>query len=113
MMSRGRIIISQDAFAVSLEQRVLEAERDRSAAAAMKKDCHLLEAALSTDQCIISLDDKARNHFRRLCSRLPEIRSICWVNPCTPEEKAVAWLEAGAPAERVRLLGSPSQRPEK
>ena len=80
--------------------------------AILDKDRRLIEAALVTDKRVTSLDDHVRRHLQDHLSQLPEIRLICWVNPGMPEEEAVAWLEAGAPAERIRLLGTISPRPE-
>jgi hypothetical protein len=68
------------------------------------KDFLLLEAACDSDRVIISLDEKARGHFKSLANTIGEIRSIAWVNP--EQENAVAWLEAGAPTEPKRLLGA-------
>ena len=46
----------------------------------MQKDFHLLEAALATDQTIISLDRSIRDIFARAAERVGEIRDIVWVN---------------------------------
>ena len=53
----------------------------------MWKDFRLLEAALATDQTIISLDETIRRHFTRAAQRVGEIRDIVWVNPERTKEQ--------------------------
>ena len=71
----------------------------------MQKDCHLLEAALATDQTVVSLDGNARQYFAGASQRVGEIRDIVWVNPERMEEEApIVWLQNGAPPEEHRKL---------
>jgi hypothetical protein len=77
--------------------------------ATMTKDILLLEAALATDRSITSLDEKtARKYFAQAAKSIPKLQSIVWVNPDKPEEGAIDWLQAGAPAEPKRMLGNAS-----
>jgi hypothetical protein len=105
MMARRKVVFVEIASHLSLENRISRVESNEVIAAVMEKDRRLVEAALVTEERVISLDDRMRQHLQDHVARLSEVRSICWVNPCTPEEKAIAWLEAGAPAERSRMLG--------
>ena len=71
----------------------------------MEKDFHLLQAALATDQTIISLDETIRELFKRASQSVGEIRDIIWINPDrTAEEHPIAWLQNGAPREPHRQL---------
>ena len=71
----------------------------------MRKDFHLLEAALATDQTIISLDETVRGCFARATRHVGEIRDIVWVNPeRMEEEEPFVWLQNGAPPEDHRQL---------
>ena len=73
----------------------------------MQKDFHLLEAALATDQTVISLDEVIRGLFAHASQRVGEIRDIVWVNPeRMEEEEPLAWLQNGAPPENHRKLGT-------
>ena len=74
-------------------------------AAIVEKDRHLIEAGLATDQRIASLDDRVRDHLKEHSSVLREVAPICWINPNTPEEQVIFWLESGAPADGFRTLG--------
>ena len=73
----------------------------------MDKDFHLLQAALATDQTIISLDETIRGLFKRASQSVGEIRGIIWVNPDrTAEEQPITWLQNGAPPEAHRQLSA-------
>ena len=71
----------------------------------MQKDFHLLDAALATDQTIISLEEIIRGLFARATQRVGEIRDIVWVNPeRMEEEEPLVWLQNGAPPDDHRKL---------
>jgi hypothetical protein len=106
MMARRKVEFVEVAAHLSLERRITRAESDEAIAAVMEKDRRLVEAALVTEQRVISLDDRMREHLHNHVSKLPEVQSICRVNPNKGEERAIAWLESGAPAERSRMLES-------
>ena len=104
-MARKKIELVEVAPHLTLEKRIARAVVDTHLAAIIDKDRRLIEAALVTEERVVSLDDHVRRHLQDHVAQLPEVRSICWVNPCAPAEQAVAWLDAGAPAERARTLG--------
>ena len=79
-----------------LRQQVELENISRTQKNAMLKDCHLIEAALATDQRIIALDDAARALFSEASSNISEIQNILWVNPVAEPEQVMAWLN-GAP----------------
>ncbi len=105
MMARKKIELVEVAPHLTLEKRVERTALTPDLTPVLDKDRCLIEAALVTEKRVISLDDRMRKHLQNHLSRLPEVRSICWINPCTPQEGAVTWLEAGAPSERSRMLG--------
>lgn len=45
------------------------------------KDIHLLEAALESDRCIFSLDDKMRSLLKQAVICCPDLVTIIWANP--------------------------------
>jgi hypothetical protein len=77
---------------------------DAGVVAVMLKDAHLVEAALASDLRIASLDDTVRGHFCRMSSTCQELRQVFWVNPTTPDEGCIPWIESGAPDESSRTL---------
>jgi hypothetical protein len=89
----------------ALRTRVERVAPEPGVAAIMLKDMHLVEAARASEQRILSLDDRARHHFRQAAGAVHELRPLCWVNPGKAAEQAAEWLAAGAPADRHRKLG--------
>jgi hypothetical protein len=105
MMARKKVERFEIAARDSLSERIREMISDARMAAVLENDRHLIEAALATEKRVSSLDEEVRRSLRAVRNELPEVKSVCWVNPSTPDENAVAWLESGAPAEAVRTLG--------
>ncbi len=63
------------------------------------KDLPLIEAALRTNNIVVSLDEEARAAFR-----LPELNAITWANPAIERDRMKTWLEAGAePVDEWKL----------
>ena len=90
-----------------LRDKVTDTTSNEDEIGAMEKDFHLLQAALTTDQTIISLDETVRGLFKQASQQVGEIRNIIWVNPDrTAEEHPIAWLQNGAPPEAYRRLSA-------
>lgn len=90
-----------------LQAKVTDTASDEDEIEAMEKDFHLLQAALATDQTVISLDETVRQLFKRASQQVGEIRDIIWVNPDrVVEEHPIAWLQNGAPSEAHRQLSA-------
>ena len=90
-----------------LRDKVTNTASDEDEIEAMKKDFHLLQAALATDRTVVSLDETVRGLFKRASQQVGEIRNIIWVNPDrTAEEQPIAWLQNGAPAKAERRLSA-------
>jgi hypothetical protein len=80
----------------------------------VRKDLHLVEAAVATGAAVLSRDDRARRLFARLASELRELKGILWINPCEATERVNAWLQRNAPDEPERHLGAhAAPRPER
>ena len=90
-----------------LQAKVTTTTNDADEIEAMQKDFHLLQAALATDQTVISLDETVRGLFKQASQQVGEIRNIIWVNPDrTAEEQPIAWLQNGALPEASRRLSA-------
>ena len=74
---------------------------------AVRKDIHLIHAALATDRSIVSCDETVRQLFSNASSTVHELSPIVWVNPDREEETPILWLENGAEAEPNRMLCRP------
>jgi hypothetical protein len=107
MLARKKLVVVPEDQLRSLEERFARSTADIPLQTIMLKDRHLLEAALAAEERILSNDDKVRHQLREHIESLQELKAIHWVNPCTPDETAVAWLERGAPDDRSRSLGRP------
>ena len=71
---------------------------------AVRKDIHLIHAALAADRSIVSCDEIARQLFGNASAAVPDLSSIVWVNPDREAESPIQWLENGAEAEPDRML---------
>ena len=88
-----------------LQDKVTNTASDEDEIEGIKKDFHLLQAALATDHTIISCEQYVRKLFAIASQRVGEIRHIIWVNPNrAEEERPIVWLQNGAPPEAQRRL---------
>lgn len=106
MAQRGILERSATGPDSSLRRRIENAASSDLNAAAMLKDCRLIEAARQADRTVLSLDDTVRKLFATICGAVRELRPIVWVNPMQPHEQCVAWIAGGARPERQRMLRS-------
>lgn len=83
-------------------ERTAVHKKDREA---IRKDGHLIEAAIATDSIVVSLDETARRLFVEAANRVDALRGIVWVNPENSDEASIDWLEKGAKVENKRRLG--------
>jgi hypothetical protein len=64
-----------------------------------QKDLHLIEAALATDNVVVSLDDKARAELS-----VPAAAEVMWVHPVDEGGHVIYWLNKGAePVDEWKL----------
>jgi hypothetical protein len=89
-----------------LRKKLEEVVGDHKAHREILKDLHLIEAALATDNTVISCDDRARTLFHYTTTKIRQLRTVAWVNPQKQGDPTVKWLEAGAPKDREHLLGN-------
>ena len=64
------------------------------------KDLPLVEAALRTDNIVVSLDETARQAFQ-----LRELNLVSWVNPVREAHRMRQWLVEGSPPVEEWRLG--------
>jgi hypothetical protein len=98
MYARKKIVLLQMPGNPDLRLRLTQGhdpvERD-----AILKDAHLIEAALSADRIVASLDENARVLFKAA-----ELNVVTWVNPVSERTRIRAWLEEGArPVDEWKL----------
>ncbi|MDT7806686.1 MAG: hypothetical protein QOJ70_499 [Acidobacteriota bacterium] len=72
---------------------------------ALRKDFHLIEAAIAHDKTVVSSDEIVRRLFKAAAHSVAAIKKVVWVNPVVPAEESIAWLKGGAKAENIKMLG--------
>jgi hypothetical protein len=106
MMNLNKLRPVKDELHAELRNAIAEHSTDQNVIAIMLKDAHLVEAALSTDLRLASLDEASRGHFGRLSVTFNPLEKVFWVNPAFQDEETITWLENGARADRRRRLKS-------
>ena len=105
MDARKKVYRINDPRDEELRDKIKQTATNPEESEDMEKDFHLLDAALATDQTIISLEEIIRQLFARASQRVGEIRDIVWVNPERVEkEEPLVWLQNGAPPDDHRKL---------
>ena len=69
------------------------------------RDTRLIEAAFVADSIVISLDDKARNHFSKVSVQITKLKRISWINPNVKSDQYIRWMEEGAKSLKDHKLG--------
>lgn len=106
MVSRRRVVFDD----IPVSHR-LRREIERVAAStpaelrALRKDFHLVEAAIATDRTVVSLDETVRELFRIAAATVAAIEKVVWVNPSHATENSLVWLRGGVKPENARMLG--------
>ena len=102
MMARRKQIILKEVTNDDLRARIDALSLDEQTLDIIKKDLHLVEAALETDHIIISRDETARALFQEASEEIGGLKRIVWINPTHEEEHVKDWLSEGAKLERSR-----------
>lgn len=92
MHARRKVRILDSQENTGLRDRILGADDDETLRQIRLKDIPLLEAALRTDNIVVSLDERARDAFQ-----FRELNVLLWVNPVSEAHRMQLWLEEGAP----------------
>lgn len=105
MVARKKLEVCNISFDESLWNHIEATAQTDKNREAMVKDLRLLEAAISTDKIVISLDENtARKLFRKAALTVDSLKSVVWVNPDKAEETPLEWLKDGAPPDPERML---------
>jgi hypothetical protein len=104
MARKGRVIDLPDLRDDGLREAIDAAAPTAKARRILRKDVHLMEAAQATERTVTSLDEEARSCFVAVCSKVPTVGAVVWVNPDLQEETPVVWLRSGAKPQKGRTL---------
>jgi hypothetical protein len=106
MAQRGRVIPEVVPPSVKMRREIERAAATKKTEVdAMRKDFHLVEAAIAHDKTVVSSDEIVRRLFKRAALGVAAVRKVVWVNPVKEAEEPLTWLRGGAKAENVRMLG--------
>lgn len=106
MVSRRRVIFDDVPPSNKMRREIERAAATKpSEVKALRKDFHLIEAAIATDRIVVSLDETVRKLFRTASRSVAAIEKVVWVNPTNTAEESVMWLRRGAKPENARMLG--------
>lgn len=104
MLGRRKLRPLEAPSVPGLQKRIVERMASEKQAEAVKKDVHLLYAALAADHQIVSMDESIRKLLLKAGSGVSELKTLGWVNPDSDPSLSLAWLEAGCPEEKSRLI---------
>lgn len=110
MVARKKVVEPDPCTETNLRMRLERCGAARKAVIAMLEDAHLIEAALGSDELVVSRDEEVRGYFRAASSRLPVLARVVWVNPENEGERPLQWLADGAPSQAARKLGARAPR---
>jgi hypothetical protein len=106
MTQRGRVVPEVVPPSVRMRREIERvAATKKSETEALRKDFHLVEAAIAHDRTVISSDEIVRLLFKRAATSVTAVKKIVWVNPVKEDEEPLTWLRVGAKAENIRMLG--------
>ncbi|HEV3468830.1 MAG TPA: hypothetical protein VG148_05885 [Pyrinomonadaceae bacterium] len=105
MTSRRRVIPDEVPPSRRMRREVEKAAANQRDLKALRKDFHLVEAAVATDRTVVSLDEVVRRLFKAAAQSVAAIKKVVWVNPSIAAEQPVRWLRNGAKPENARMLG--------
>jgi len=105
MVARKKLCFTEVAHDASLLQRIEGTTTSANQVSIVRKDFHLIEAALATDHTVVSLDDAARVVFKTAVASVMEVKDVVWATP--DSDTAITWLENGAKQDKRYLLGTP------
>lgn len=84
---------------VNLRRRIAKALAQDEIINIVMKDAHLLEAAFATDNRIVSIETKCFMHLKKIIGDVHELAELALINPDTTIQRAIEWLENGAPVD--------------
>jgi hypothetical protein len=102
MQQRGRIEDAEGAEFANLTESACACLSGKSKAEALRKDFHLVQSALATDQILLTNETRLPNHLRSSCASVPELLRIFIANPAVEQEECIEWIKAGAKKEPKR-----------
>jgi hypothetical protein len=77
---------------------------DAGERAALAKDFHLIQSALTTGQLILSNEVRFPRYVALACASVPELASLHYANPAVEGDQCRLWIKAGAEKDADRRI---------
>lgn len=104
MESRGLAIRVKDRPNRLLRKMIRNTLQDSADVAALLKDVHLLELAISYTCAVISSDNRSGRLAAEVAAAHDPIKRVQWISPHTMENQCHAWIEGGLVDSDVGIL---------
>jgi hypothetical protein len=95
MVSRRKEVRPPEEEGVDLGDAIAAGAPNERVADLLRKDLHLVSAALKTDRVIITLDDRAQEAYGHLSETLPTLKRVKWLDPSRAYGEVLGWLRGG------------------
>jgi hypothetical protein len=108
MVARRRVVWLPHPLIEALRESIERIEPVRCRPV-VRKDIHLIEAALASDRTVISRDTEALQCMRAFANIAARMQNVMWICPVVNADRIAVWLRRGA--ARVRSLCLGRQKP--
>ncbi|MFX1370008.1 MAG: hypothetical protein ACFFAY_15555 [Promethearchaeota archaeon] len=105
MGRRGLVCFIQNSENPTLWDKIKRSKQNPRNISAMEKDFRYIEAAVATDNSVVSTDKEARSAFSKTAKKVNDLKNIVWVDPCLKSDKVYQWISQNAPEDDWRKLG--------
>lgn len=106
MISKKRMVLIKDIENKEIRNFVECNIKNELVKKSIIKDLHLVEAALSTDEIVISCDDRMRNHLKTMCNECKSVKRLMWGSPIKISDDLKGWIDKNFKREECREIGS-------
>ena len=104
MSARRRIeFLEGDEFAIHLGPACASLKHERWKDD-LRKDFHLVQSALASDQTILSNEQNFPKYVRMACRTVRVLSTLYYANPLAEEEQCILWIKAGAEKGPTRCI---------
>lgn len=104
MMGRKLHVVLNPEPDSGITERINGLDCTKKARAEMRKDVHLLENALATDEVVLSQETNVFGLFCKHANELLIPRAVAWVNPANDAAACIRWIQTGAEVGRAQRI---------
>jgi len=94
MMRKGKVERNSEDYTSTLDS-VIEKLGENAKRPPLKKDLHLIAAALLGDGVILTLDEKVKEAFGKIENSSIDLQKLKWFNPARDVQRTLKFLRSG------------------